>query len=185
MEVLSAHLSYGLTKYSQIIELIEEDCHTYTTEFSVVTMVVIEDKAFQKGLLEDDRMLALQSEFGFRISPNTTGREKADKDIGVPSLPMAMIRREITLPAADEESMKAMWHLLDQLGQWRPGVNGVKLPQDLVMCLWFAYRKWRAIKGVPASTTGSVESWRTRGSPLRRRPRRVARRYPRGGVQWR
>ena len=175
MEVLSAHLDYGLTKYSQIIQLIEEDCHRYSTPDSVVALVVVEDKAFQKGLLEDDRMLTLQEHFGFRLVPNNTNREKTDKDIGVPAMPMAMIRREITIPWADDASRKAMWHLLDQLGQWRPGVNGVVLPQDLVMCLWFAYRKWRGMRETPAYM-GPVnpEGWHTERSPLRQ-PRRKSR----------
>jgi hypothetical protein len=175
MEVLSANLQYGLTKYSQIIELIEDACARWSTETSVVTTVVIEDKAFQKGLLEDDSMLALQQRYGFRIVPNTTGREKSDPDIGVPALPMAMVRQEITIPWADEPSQAAMWHLLDQLHQWRPGVNGVKLPQDLVMCLHFAYRKWRSVRETPAQAGQDLDAWRSKGSPLRNLPRRRSR----------
>ena len=80
--------------------------------------------AFQKGLLEDDRMMELQQRFGFRLIPHTTNRNKADPDLGIPSMPMAMIRREITIPWADEESTTVMGVLLDQLHIWRPWMGG-------------------------------------------------------------
>lgn len=188
LEVLTAHLDYGLTKFSQIIDLIEEDCHRFSTPDSVVTTVVVEDKAFQKGLLQDDRMLELQTRFGFRIVPNTTGREKSDKDIGVPSMPMSMVRQEITIPWADEVSQKEMAKLLAQLHQWRPGVNGVKLPQDLVMCLWFAFRQWRAVRDTPVHAMPDLGRWRAAASPMHRhRPRTMTHRRPvrslRGGMR--
>ena len=177
MEVLTARLDYGLTKYSQIIEMIEEECHRFSTRDSVVAVVVIEDKAFQKGILQDDRMLEVQRRFGFRIVPNTTGREKKDKDIGVPALPAAMLRGQITIPWADDISQKEMSKLLDQLHMWRPGVNGVKLPQDLVMALWFCYGQWRGVRSMPVHADVNLDSWRGASSPIRRRkPRTVARR---------
>jgi hypothetical protein len=122
--------------------------------------------------------------------PNTTGREKADKDIGVPAMPMAMVRQEITIPWADLPSHTNMAPLLDQLHMWRPGVNGVKLPQDLVMCLWFAYRQWRNVRDTPVHAQGDGNEFRAARSPLRRaRPRTMHRRSPyrslRGGTKWR
>lgn len=191
LEVLNCRLDYGLTKYSQIIEMVEDYCFRYSTQESVVSLVVVEDKAFQKGLLQDDRMMEVQRRFGFRLVPNTTGREKVDPDIGVPAMPMAMVRREITIPWADEISRTAMAPLLDQLHMWRPGVNGVKLPQDLVMCLWFAYRQWRGVRDTPVHPIGDSNDFRAARSPLRHaRPRSIRRRTPyrslRGGPQaWR
>jgi hypothetical protein len=177
LEVLHCQLDYGLSKFAQIIDLIEEECHRFSTPTSVVTTVVIEDKAFQRGLLQDDRMLELQRRFGFRIVPNTTGREKVDPDIGVPSMPMAMIRNEITIPWADEVSQDNMAPLLDHLHMWRPGVDGVKLPQDLVMCLWFAYRQWRGVRDTPLHAQPDLDRWRTASSTLRHRPLRTTRRH--------
>jgi hypothetical protein len=178
MEVLHCQLDYGLSKYAQIIDLIEEECHRYSTPTSEVVTVVIEDKSFQRGLLQDDRMLELQRRFGFRIVPNTTGREKADRDIGVPSMPMAMIRGEITIPWADEVSRSNMEPLLDHLHMWRPGVDGVKLPQDMVMALWFAYRQWRNLRDTPVHSKPDLDQWRSAHSPLRpRRPIRTTGRH--------
>lgn len=187
LEVLSAQLDFGLTKYSQIIGRIEEACLRFSTPTSEVTTVVIEDKAFQKGLLQDDGLIELQQRFGFRIVPNTTGKNKGDPDIGVPAMPMAMVRQEITIPWADEISRKEMAPLLDQLHMWRPGVNGVKLPQDLVMTLWFIFRQWRMVRDQPIAMGGSTSGWEASHSPLRR-PVRQRRhnhyRSLRGGSRW-
>ena len=191
MDVLSVHLEYGLAKYQQIIQLIFDECVRRNTKDSYVSTVVIEDKAFQRGLLKDDRLLEAQRQFGFRIVANTTGKEKTDPDIGVPTLEMAMRRQEITIPWADELSQKKMYPLIDQLGQWRPGVNGVKLPQDLVMCLWFAYRRWLGQRELPPALSNDMSAWRTKASPLRKpRQRRrrqtgvVTYRRQRGGAGW-
>jgi predicted secreted protein len=180
MEVLHCRLDYELTKYSQIIDLIEEECFRYSTPDSVVTTVVVEDKAFQKGLLQDDRMTEVQRRFGFRIVPNTTGSLKKDPDIGVPGMPMAMIRQEITIPWADEAAQDNMGLLLDQLHIWRPGTRGNtrtvqkdKVPQDLTMALWFAWGQWRATRDTPVHpTTDPSQFNRSRQSPLRSRVRR-------------
>lgn len=188
MEVLDCQLNYGFTKYSQIIGLVEEYCHRFSTPDSVVTMVVVEDKAFQRGLLEDDRMLEVQRRFGFRIVPNTTGKEKSHPDIGVPSMQMAMVRGEITIPWSDELSRTRMNDLLDHLHQWRPNVPGTKLPQDMVMCLWFAYRHWRPVRDTPVHPLTDGSEFRGRQSPLRRTSRRTMRRTryrPVGGGGWR
>jgi hypothetical protein len=182
LQVLNCRLDYGLVKTAQIASIIEEECFRYTTDSSFVPTVVIEINAFQKGLLEDDRILEIQERFGFRLIPHTTTRTKSDPDIGVPSMAMAMVRHEITIPWADEESIQIMGSLLDQLHIWRPGLSGKKpgggtkyvagkdaVPQDLVMALWFAYLQWRATRDTPSYPTADVSSWRSSASPLRRR----------------
>jgi hypothetical protein len=189
MEVLHARLDYGLTKTAQIADIIEEGCHRYTGDTSYVSMVVVEINAFQKGLLEDDHLLEIQQRFGWRLIPHTTTRNKSDPDIGVPSMAMAMIRQEITVPWADTESIDNMGSLLDQLHIWRPGLKGNRpgggakyvagkdsVPQDLVMCLWFAYIQWRATRDTPSYPAPDVASWRSSASPLRRRRVSVQRR---------
>lgn len=181
LEIMHAQLDYELTKYSQIIDVIEENCHRYSTTSSYVSVLVVEDKAFQKGLLRDDRMIEVENRFGLRIVPNTTGREKADPDIGIPAMPLAMTRGQITMPWADEVSREVMHPLLVHLNQWRPHVDPAKLPQDLVMALWFAFRQWRAIRDIPTHPGVSSDQFRSRGSPVRkqraRQHRRVARPY--------
>lgn len=167
LEVLHCRLDYDLTKYSQIIDIVEEYCHRYNTHDSFVSTLVVEDKAFQKGLLRDDRVTEVVNRFGVRVVPNTTGKEKTDPDIGIPAMPLPMTRGQISIPWADEESIEAMMPLLDHLNIWRPHVDPAKLPQDMVMALWFAYRQWRAVRDIPSHPMSSVDSWRMQGSPLR------------------
>jgi hypothetical protein len=182
LQVLHCRLDYGLTKTAQIATIVDEECHRYTTDTSFVSTVVVEINAFQKGLLEDDHLLEVEKRFGFRLMPHTTTRNKSDPDIGVPSMAMAMTRREITIPWADEDSIDNMGKLLDQLHIWRPGLKGNRpgggakyvagkdsVPQDLTMCLWFAYIQWRATRDTPSYPSPNVASWRSSASPLRRR----------------
>lgn len=172
LEVLNCRLDYDLTKYSQIIDLVEEYCHRYSTPSSYVTTLVVEDKAFQKGLLRDDRVAEVTARFGLRVVPNTTGREKADPDIGIPSMPLPMSRGQVTVPWADQESVDAMFPLLDHLHIWRPHSDPAKLPQDMVMALWFAFRQWRAVRDTPFQPRmGQRDQWTTRASPMRRQRR--------------
>lgn len=174
LEVLHVRRDVGLTKYSQIFDVLEEECHRYSTDRSFVATIVIEDKAFQRGILRDDRLVEMEKRFGFRVVPNTTGREKVDPDIGVPSIPLAMWRGEVTIPWADEPSRKAMEPLLEDLHRWRPGIPGTKLPQDHTMTLWFAVRQWRAVRDTPVHRRPDLSTFAGRPSPMRKpRPRRV------------
>lgn len=172
LEILNCRVDTGLAKYSQIFDILEEECHRFSTTNSWVEMVVVEDKAFQKGIMRDDRMEELQKRFGFRLVPNTTGKEKTDPDIGVPSMQVPMQRSEITIPWADEGSQRAMDELLRDLHIWKPGIPGTKLPQDCVMALWFLFRKWRSVRNTPVHAPADLGAFRARGSPLRNpRPR--------------
>lgn len=174
MEVLHVRRDVGLTKYSQIFDVLEEECHRYSTSRSYVAALVIEDKAFQRGILRDDRLVEMEKRFGFRIVPNTTNKEKVDPDIGVPSIPLAIWRGEVTIPWADEASQRNMQPLLDDLHRWRPGIPGTKLPQDHTMTLWFATRYWRGVRDTPIYRQASSEGWTLRPSPMRKsRPRKL------------
>lgn len=176
LDVLHCRLDYGLSKYSQIIDIVEEECHRFSSTDCYVGALVVEDKAFQRGLLKDDRLEELQSRFGFRVVPNTTGREKADPDIGVAAMPISMIRREITIPWADQASIDNMDQLLGHLHIWRPGVPGNKLPQDMTMALWFIWRYWRATtKDKITLPRNAAEQFTGTPSPLRRPRVRVRR----------
>lgn len=176
IDVLHIRRDVGLTKYSQIFDVLEEECHRYSTKNSFVQLMVIEDKAFQRGILRDDRLIELERRFGFRVVPNTTNKEKVDPDIGVPSVPLAIWRGELTIPWGDEASRENMAPLLTDLHQWRPGIPGTKLPQDHTMTLWFAVRQWRHVRDVPVHRQVDSSQFRSRGSPIRRmRPRSAAR----------
>jgi hypothetical protein len=198
LQVLHARLDFELTKYEEIIEIIAEECHRWSTPHSVVTHVVVEDKAFQKGLLRLDAMVELQRRFGFRIVPNNTNSDKQSPDIGVPAMPLSMVRGEISIPWSDDASQANMGLLLDQLHIWRPGTRGNtltvkkdKVPQDLTMALWFAWRRWRAVaRDTTVHMAVDARAFaRGRSSPLRSRrrlpsgPRRRAYRSFRGGTR--
>lgn len=177
LEILHCRLDHGLTKYSQITDIVEEFCHRYSTSSSFVSTLVVEDKAFQRGLLRDDRVQELVERFDLRVVPNTTGREKSDPDIGIPAMPLPMSRGQITIPWADQQSIDAMFPLLDHLAIWRPNSDPAKLPQDMTMALWFAFRQWRAVRDTPAKRRqDGLSGWATRGSPMRTQPRRRPRR---------
>lgn len=167
LDVLDCRLDFDLTSYRQIFQVVDDLCWRFTTPTSRIEEVVIEDKAFQRGLLHDDQLIEMQRRFGFRIVPNTTGGEKTDPDIGVGALPAAMIREEIRLPAATDDSIERMVPLLNHLHRWRPNVPGNKLEQDMVMVLWFAWRRWRHQRDVPLHRAPSPQQFHTRPSPLR------------------
>lgn len=169
LEVLDCRVDFDLTSYSQIFDILDDYAWRFTTPTSRIEEVVIEDKAFQRGLLQDDRLQEMQRRFGFRIVPNTTGREKADPDIGVASMPSSIRRGEITIPAATDDDGERMSPLLAHLHQWRPNVPGNKLVQDLVMALWFAWRRWRAQRDVPLHRAPQTQQFHSRPSPLRQR----------------
>lgn len=168
-DVLDCRLDYDLTSYGQIMSLLDDMAWRFTTATSFIAEVVIEDKAFQRGLLTNDQLVEMQRRFGFRIVPNTTGGEKADPDIGIPALPYSIRRGEITIPAATEEDLDRMRPLLNHLHQWRPGVPGNRLAQDMVMVLWFGWRRWRAYRDTPLHHAPSPTQFHHRPSPLRPR----------------
>lgn len=136
----------GLENTQAIMGVVEEYLHQFTLPARNVrvTDVLIEDKAFQKGLLADEGLKALRERFGFRVSGHQTGVNKYDPDIGVPQLARAFERDEIRLPGADDGATEKARELLDdQLLAWRPGKRGTKLTQDLTMALWFCWLVWR------------------------------------------
>lgn len=110
-----------------------------------VTDLVIESMAFQRGLLTDERILAMQRQYGFRIHPHETGNNKRDPDLGVPQMVHSLLREEITWPWADVHSRAEMTELEDDMYRWRPGKRGrgTKIEQDSLMSAWFAWLLWR------------------------------------------
>jgi hypothetical protein len=122
-----------------------------------VTDVVIEEKNFQLGLKNDDRMRELSEKYGFRISGHMTGWNKYDSDIGVASMASSFIKKEIVLPnAPDDLTRHEIGEFRRQLLAWKPGVKGSKLRQDRVMAFWFVWMLWRSrfksLEGVGSTT---------------------------------
>lgn len=156
--VLAAIEIPNLVSPEQIWDMIEEQIHTWTkAERSVVTDVVIEENAFQKGMQQDDRSLEMRRRFGVKISPHQTRMDKNDDDIGIPQMAMAMRRREIDFPAWDEVSRRRMAPLYEQLYTYRAFVKGSKLRMDMIMPLWFLWRRWRAQRRVALTNPNSFD----------------------------
>jgi hypothetical protein len=110
----------------------------------MVTDVVVEDKNFQLGLKNDERMDEMATRYGFQIRGHMTGWNKYDPDIGVASMATSFIKKEIVLPwAADDLTRHEVGEFKRQLYAWKPGVRGNKLRQDRVMTLWFVWALWR------------------------------------------
>ena len=110
-----------------------------------VTDVVIEEKNFQLGLKNDERLREMGTKFGFRIHGHMTGFNKYDTDIGVASMASMMIKGDLILPyAPDDETRSIVDMFVRQLYAWKPGIKGSKLRQDYVMALWFVWVLWRS-----------------------------------------
>lgn len=165
---LSSRVDQGLTRVEEIFDLLEQQIIRWNEPgISRVTEVVIENMAFQRGLLDDERMREMVARYGFRVLPHQTGSNKYDADLGVASMALTFIRGQVDLPYSDEPSRREIDALTGELLAWRPLKRGTKLKQDRVMALWFAWIRWRGRQHQFRTFDNRV--FRTQGSPLRRR----------------
>lgn len=143
-EIIEARKIRNLAGTESIIAELEDlvaRCHLEGV--AKVTDVVIESMAFQKGLLTDERMMAMRRQYGFRILPHETGNNKYDRDLGVPQMVYSLLREEIEWPWGDSVSRKQLAELEGDMYRWRPGIKGSKLEQDTLMSTWFIWLLWR------------------------------------------
>lgn len=103
---------------------------------------IVEQNNFQKGLHQDDRMLALSSKFRFDAYPHQTSRNKNDPVMGVAMMASSFADQEISIPWADDAAAELFGALVDELRDWRPKRKDIK--QDLVMALWFVWLAWES-----------------------------------------
>jgi hypothetical protein len=141
---------HGLTSTSQMAQILRDICHHWRGQGIRIAYVVIEDKAFQHGLLNDEAVLAVRDEFGFAISGHqTTGQSKLDDDLGIAAMARSFGAGEIVMPGADDpETIRAVAAMRAELAAWRPNKRGAKLRQDLVMARWFAWMRWRSVRAL-------------------------------------
>lgn len=131
-----------------------------------VTDLVIEEMAFQKGLMQDEALVDLRAKHRFNIHGHKTGINKYDADIGIPSMVESFNRGEIILPWADDDYTRTMiTQLTSQLYKWKPYVKGNKLRQDMVMCLWFGWILWRTRWKEPAQSRKNTSGFKKAGLP--------------------
>lgn len=132
-------------------------------------VVVVEQNNFQKGMLQDDRLIALSKKFGFKIQGHVTNRNKHDSVMGVAMMASAFVpedgqRPELKIPWADDKAISTFGPLLDELRAWTPTKRGSQLKMDAVMALWFAWVHWESVRHTVLGSKGStlqraVPSW--------------------------
>jgi hypothetical protein len=145
----------GLSTYDQLFAQIEQWSQRYNPE-----SWSIETESFQKGLVNDKRVLDLAERYGFSPIPHITHGRKFDAVIGVASMAGAFARGEIRLPYGDEHARQETDKLLTELRNWRPDVPTKMLKQDRVMALWFTYVRWTQIR---ANIMASQDMWKRAG----------------------
>ena len=151
---------------NQVIGEVEQSVEYVQLDGAWVTDVIIEDKAFQKGLFGEEALLDLQNKHGFMVHGHQTGLNKYDTDLGVPSMVTSFIKKEIVLPWADDDYTRSwIGELQRQLYAWKPGVKGNRLRQDLVMALWFCWLTWRQRWKRPATASNGQRGFKTQGLP--------------------
>ena len=134
----------GFERNEQIMAALESEVR-WANSTGVVTNVVIEDKNFQLGLRNDDRMIAMAEKYGFTLTGHMTGLNKYDENMGIASMPSSFINGEVIIPMApDNETRTMMTEFVRQLFKWKAYKKGNKLRQDQLMAFWFCWLCWRA-----------------------------------------
>lgn len=146
-------LAYSSSKLVICDTLERGDIHRYEDLYGQVaawamryrpSRVVIEQNNYQKGLHQDDRMLAIAAKYRFALHPHQTHRNKNDPTLGVAAMSSAFHDREVSMPYGDEEARARIQPLVDELSVWRPKS---KVKQNLVMSLWFGWMWWQQQRG--------------------------------------
>jgi hypothetical protein len=157
----------GLTTNAAIFRVVQELIVNWTNRGAVVSDVIIETMAFQKGLIKDQDLIALQNKYGFRALPHLTGKNKYDDDIGVASMASSFMRGEVDLPYADDSVTRFNTNdFKRECLAWRPHIKGSRLRQDRLMAFWFPYIEWRkrtrtgTVERSPKPVKGDGLSWR-------------------------
>lgn len=151
----------GFSRNEQIMEAIESVVR-WCELTGNVTDVVIEEKNFQLGLKNDDRMTEMAEKWGFTVRGHMTGWNKYDEDIGVASMATSFIKKEVVLPWANDTLTRyEIGEFVRQLLAWKPGARGSKLRQDYVMAFWFVWMLWRSrrksIEHLGSDTSGQFQ----------------------------
>lgn len=141
---LDVRLLENAKSYGSFGTIIDELCMQFHVPGrSVVTHVIVETKAFQKGLLNDEEIIKAQGRWSFELMPFETGVNKYDPDLGIPQIGPMMDRGMIDFPDFDQLSKDRLAAFYRQLRNWKPGKRGNVLEQDHVMTWWFCVHQWK------------------------------------------
>lgn len=124
--------------------------------------LVVEINSMQRGIARDDRLRDMARHYGFTISEHETNVTKWEHEFGVAAMAGSFIRREIIFPDRTEYCRSKLGPLVDQLERWRPNVPARLLRQDMVMALWFPWRRWMEYR---EASRVDVDMWSAAGTP--------------------
>lgn len=153
MQVVDSRYDFNISRTEAIMARIQDLAERYRFDD-----LIIEANAFQSGFGLDNRLIDMSHQFGFRISPHQTGRNKNDPDLGVARMPTTMRATELAIPWGNDEAKLVMGPLEAQLRSWRPDIPAKRRRQDLVMALWFAWLFWQERRGSLSGTTGTIST---------------------------
>jgi len=159
MTVTQLREDRGFYNNEQVLNAVRDVMADIVRRGGIVTDLVIESNAYQKGLMRDPQTLRLQDHYGCAIRPHQTSGDRNDENIGIPSMVHTMNRGELHIPYADDDHTR-FWvdELKAQLLAWKPKVPGSRLRMDLLMALYFCWVLWRNRGGV---FTPSPMDWTT------------------------
>lgn len=144
IKLLESKQEKGLATNQQIFRVLEELIIMHSRSGAIVSDVIIESMAFQKGLIRDEELERLRHVYGFRVIGHLTNNNKYDENIGVPSMATSYAKYEIDLPYADDA--RTRFNTDDFIREhlsWRANVSGARLRQDRLMAFWFCWIEWR------------------------------------------
>jgi hypothetical protein len=154
--ILGGRQDDGLTSNQAIFGVVEEVARSHTNRDVPWLHLVMEDKAFQKGLFGDEGLARLRERHGFTVGGHQTGINKYDPNLGIAAMARSFSRNEIEIPGGDDPATTRFREaLVTELHAWRPNMRGTRLKQDYVMALWFMWMWWQrhrdALVGVGAA----------------------------------
>lgn len=126
-----------------ILRMVERKARAYKPD-----TLIIESMAWQKALMNDERMAKLSMKYGFAIVPHETGANKHDPNFGVASMATSIRAGEFSIPWGSDEAEAMFQPLLDEMEKWKPHVRGTKLRQDRIMSMWFLHLYWLGVRNI-------------------------------------
>jgi hypothetical protein len=160
IRVVDVEQHNNFVQQEQILDLIESYAMRYRPQ-----RVIIEEVAFQRALVRDDRLSAMSRKYGFIAKGHQTNKNKLDPILGVAAVASSFIREEIRIPWAggdNQISAARMDAFCAELKAWRPGIPTRLLKQDYCMALWIG---WLDIMEARHGMGIATDAWRKAALP--------------------